>query len=79
MGALEEKELNKRILAQARTAALSEAVRLATEISEEAPLPVIRAALKAVSDPQGPSELLENKMYERVVATEDRNEAQGVR
>ena len=72
--ALEEKALHKKILATARTAALSEAVRLATEISEGGPV-AIRAGLKAVSDAQGPSETLENKMYERVVATEDRNEA----
>ncbi|KIH91791.1 methylglutaconyl-CoA hydratase [Sporothrix brasiliensis 5110] len=59
------------LLDTARRAALSEAVRLAEEICEGGPI-AIRAALQAV---QFPAETVENKMYERVVATEDRNEA----
>lgn len=58
-------------LSTARRSALSEAVRLAQEICEGGPI-AIRAALQAV---QHPIEEVENKMYERVVATEDRNEA----
>ena len=55
----------------ARRGALSEAVRLAGEICEGGPV-AIRAALKAV---EGAREEVENKMYERVVGTEDRDEA----
>ncbi|KAH8888503.1 ClpP/crotonase [Thozetella sp. PMI_491] len=72
--AMEEKERDKEVLALARRAALSEAVRLALEISEGGPI-AVRAALKAVMHPDGPSEAVENKMYDRVVGTEDRNEA----
>ncbi|KAF3354652.1 Vacuolar protein-sorting protein BRO1 [Verticillium dahliae VDG1] len=50
---------------------LSEAVRVATEICEGGPV-AVRAALQAVGWAR---EEVENKMYERVVATEDRNEA----
>jgi methylglutaconyl-CoA hydratase len=71
--ALKEEEHNKVILTRARTSALSEAVRLAGEICEGGPI-AVRAALQAVGHPS-PSEEVENKMYERVVATEDRNEA----
>ena len=60
-----------RILSRARRAALSEAVRLAGEICEGGPI-AVRAALQAVSWAR---EEVENAMYERVVATEDRNEA----
>ncbi|KAB5545800.1 ClpP/crotonase-like domain-containing protein [Coniochaeta sp. 2T2.1] len=70
---LKDEERNKVILAEARRYALSEAVRLAGEISEGGPI-AVRAALRAVMDPS-PSEETENKMYERVVNTEDRNEA----
>ena len=55
----------------ARRAVMAEAVRLAEEICEGGPV-AVRAALQAV---QSPAEMVENKMYERVVATEDRNEA----
>ncbi len=72
--ALEEKERNKEILALARKTALSEAVRLAQEISEGGPIGV-RAGLRALADLHGPSEEVENAMYSRVVNTEDRNEA----
>ncbi len=60
------------LLDTARRAVLSEAVRLAEEICEG----------RARRRPRGPaavrgqpSEALENAMYDRVVATEDRNEA----
>ncbi|KAI1043317.1 hypothetical protein LB505_002129 [Fusarium chuoi] len=59
------------VLGEARKAALSEAVRLAQEICEGGPIGV-RAALQAVAWAR---EEVENKMYERVVNTEDRNEA----
>ncbi|KAK7754300.1 hypothetical protein SLS62_003593 [Diatrype stigma] len=59
------------ILARARRAALSEAVRMAGEICEGGPV-AVRAALQAVSWAR---EEVENAMYERVVNTEDRNEA----
>lgn len=64
-------EKNKEILTNARRSVLSEAVRLSHEICEGGPV-AVRAALQAV---QRPVEAVENKMYERVVATEDRNEA----
>ncbi|TQV92221.1 methylglutaconyl-CoA hydratase [Cordyceps javanica] len=59
------------ILPAARKGALSEAVRLAQEICEGGPV-AIRAALQAVAWARPDKE---NEMYERVVATEDRNEA----
>ncbi|EPE05122.1 methylglutaconyl- hydratase [Ophiostoma piceae UAMH 11346] len=59
------------VLETARRSALSEAVRLAEEICSGGPI-AVRAALQAV---QYPAEVVENAMYERVVATEDRNEA----
>jgi methylglutaconyl-CoA hydratase len=67
----DERDADAGILAQARRAALSEAVRLAQEICEGGPV-AIRAALQAVSFAR---EEVENRMYERVVGTEDRNEA----
>ncbi|KAI3390596.1 hypothetical protein diail_9113 [Diaporthe ilicicola] len=66
-----DKAAADKILSLARRDVLSEAVRLATEISEGGPV-AIRAALQAV---QRPHEEVENAMYERVVKTEDRNEA----
>jgi methylglutaconyl-CoA hydratase len=59
------------VLTRARQAALSEAVRLAQEICEGGPV-AVRAALKAVSWAR---EEVENQMYERVIGTEDRDEA----
>ena len=59
------------LLARAQTAALSEGVRLALEICEGGPV-AIRAGLQAVAWAR---EEIENKMYERVVGTEDRDEA----
>ncbi|KAK8873612.1 ClpP/crotonase-like domain-containing protein [Apiospora arundinis] len=56
---------------RARQLALSEAVRLAAEICEGGPV-AIRAGLQAVAWAR---EEKENAMYERVVKTEDRDEA----
>lgn len=66
-----EEERDGFILGEARKAALSEAVRLAQEICEGGPIGV-RAGLQAVAYAR---EEVENKMYERVVNSEDRNEA----
>jgi methylglutaconyl-CoA hydratase len=63
----EKEELMKR----AREEVLKEAVRLAGEICEGAPT-AVRSALTAVGYAR---EEVENQMYERVVATDDRNEA----
>ncbi|CAK7214908.1 hypothetical protein SBRCBS47491_002310 [Sporothrix bragantina] len=70
-GSERNEEQRKALLDTSRRAALSEAVRLAEEICEGGPV-AVRAALQAV---QYPAEVVENKMYERVVATEDRDEA----
>lgn len=59
------------ILDLAKKAALSEAVRMAQEICEGGPI-AIRAGLEAVAWAR---EEMENKMYERVVNTNDRDEA----
>ncbi|EQL00373.1 enoyl-CoA hydratase/isomerase family protein [Ophiocordyceps sinensis CO18] len=59
------------LLPAARRAALAEAVRLAQEICEGGPV-AIRAALQALA---WPSPEKEDEMYQRVVDTEDRNEA----
>lgn len=59
------------ILHVARRTALAEAVRLAQEICEGGPV-AIRAGLQAVAWARQEKE---NEMYERVVGTEDRNEA----
>ncbi|KAK3385362.1 ClpP/crotonase-like domain-containing protein [Podospora didyma] len=68
---MEERERSTHILAMARRTALSEAVRLASEISEGGPV-AVRAALKAVNEPSDPTE---SAMYLRVLRTEDRDEA----
>ena len=68
---MEEVERNKEVLSLARRGVLSEAVRMASEISEGGPI-AVRAALKAVEEP---SEVVEANMYDRVVRTEDRDEA----
>ncbi|KAL0939764.1 mitochondrial methylglutaconyl-hydratase [Colletotrichum truncatum] len=68
---LGEGDKDKGVLLAARKAVLSESVRLAGEICEGGPI-AIRAGLQAVNWAR---EEVENKMYERVVATEDRNEA----
>jgi methylglutaconyl-CoA hydratase len=59
------------ILPAARKSTLAEAVRLAQEICEGGPV-AIRAGLQAVAWARQDKE---NEMYERVLATEDRNEA----
>lgn len=56
---------------RARDLTLSEALRFATEVCHGGPI-AIRAALQAVS---GAREDVENAMYQRVVKTEDRDEA----
>lgn len=66
-----DKEVAVKISQMAGKAALSEAVRLAMEICQGGPI-AVRAALQAV---QRPHESVENAMYERVVKTEDRDEA----
>lgn len=67
----EEGEKKEAMLERARRGALSEAVRLATEICEGGPV-AVRSALKAVAFARPE---MENKMYERIVQTEDRDEA----
>lgn len=66
-----EEDGKKELFTRAREEVLREAVRLAGEICEGGPV-AIRSALQAVNYAR---EEVENKMYERVVATEDRNEA----
>lgn len=67
----DSKEVEKELLKRGREEALREAVILAGQICEGGPI-AVRAALKAVTWAQ---EEVENKMYERVVGSEDRNEA----
>lgn len=67
----EGEEHKAELMAKAKDAVLSVAVRLAGEICSGGPV-AVRAALKAVGYAQ---EEMENQMYDRVVATEDRNEA----
>ncbi|KAL6898984.1 ClpP/crotonase-like domain-containing protein [Trichoderma evansii] len=67
----EDERDGSEILQIARKSALSEAVRLAQEICEGGPV-AIRAGLQAVAWAR---EEKENEMYQRVVNTEDRNEA----
>jgi methylglutaconyl-CoA hydratase len=59
------------LMRRAREDVLKEAVRLASEICTGGPV-AIRAALEAVNWAR---EDVENKCYERVLGTEDRNEA----
>lgn len=68
---MDEKERDRKVLDVSRRLALSEAVRLAGEICEGGPV-AVRAAIRAVEEPR---EEVENSMYERVVRTEDRDEA----
>lgn len=68
----EGKEEDKaELMRKANDTALRTAVMLAAEICEGAPT-AVRAALQAVGHAR---EEVENKMYDRVVSTEDRNEA----
>lgn len=62
---------NAELMRRANDDVLRAAVQLAGEICEGAPI-AIRSALQAVGYAR---EEVENKMYERVVGTEDRNEA----
>jgi methylglutaconyl-CoA hydratase len=59
------------LMTRAKEEVLREAVRLAGEICDGGPV-AVRSALKAVGYAR---EEVENQMYERVVGTEDRNEA----
>lgn len=67
----DDKAARARLLSLARRDVLSESVNLAGAICEGGPV-AVRAALQAV---QRPHESVENAMYERVVKTEDRDEA----
>ena len=67
----EGEEGKNELMTRAREEVLRVAVVLAGEICEGAPI-AVRSALQAVSYAR---EEVENKMYERVVGTEDRNEA----
>jgi methylglutaconyl-CoA hydratase len=66
-----EEEGKEELMKRATEEVLKEAVRLAGEICEGAPV-AIRSALQAVGYAR---EEVENKMYERVVGTSDRDEA----
>lgn len=70
-GLEQESEGAEGLPAKARRAALSEAVRMAGEICEGGPV-AVRAGLQAVTWAR---EEVENAMYDRVVSTEDRDEA----
>jgi methylglutaconyl-CoA hydratase len=59
------------LMTRAREMVLQEAVRLAGDICEGGPI-AVRSALHAVNYAR---EEVENKMYDRVVTTDDRNEA----
>ncbi|EKD12376.1 uncharacterized protein L3040_003620 [Drepanopeziza brunnea f. sp. 'multigermtubi'] len=67
----EGEEHRAELMAKAKDVVLSVAVRLAGEICAGGPV-AVRGALKAVGYAR---EEVENEMYERVVGTEDRNEA----
>ncbi len=67
----EGEEHKGELMTKAKDEVLSAAVRLAGEICQGGPI-AVRSALQAV---QYAREEMENKMYERVVGTEDRNEA----
>jgi methylglutaconyl-CoA hydratase len=64
-------EAQKALLKRANDEVLKEAIKLAADICNGAPV-AVRSALKAVGWAR---EEVENEMYERVVRTEDRNEA----
>jgi methylglutaconyl-CoA hydratase len=66
-----EGEGQEGVMRRAREECLKEALRLAGEICEGAPT-AVRSALTAVGYAR---EEVENQMYERVVGTQDRNEA----
>lgn len=64
-------EAQKKLLKRANDEVLKEAIKLAADICNGAPI-AVRSALKAV---MWAREEVENSMYERVMGTEDRNEA----
>jgi methylglutaconyl-CoA hydratase len=66
-----QEESKKELMKRANDEVLTAAVRLAGEICEGGPV-AVRSALQAVGYAR---EEVENQMYERVVGTEDRNEA----
>lgn len=66
-----EGESKEKLMRRANDETLKEAIKLAAEICDGGPV-AVRSALKAVGYA---CEEVENKMYERVVGTEDRNEA----
>ncbi|KAF4637812.1 hypothetical protein G7Y89_g265 [Cudoniella acicularis] len=70
-GEEESEDGKKALMSRAKDQVLSEAVKLAGEICQGAPT-AVRSALQAVGYAR---EEVENKMYDRVVSTEDRNEA----
>ena len=67
----EGEEHKKELMARSKDEVLSAAVKLAGEICQGGPI-AVRSALQAVTYAR---EEVENKMYDRVVGTEDRNEA----
>lgn len=67
----EGEEGKKELMKRAGDEVLKAALQLAMEICDGGPI-AVRSALKAVGYAQ---EEMENKMYDRVVGTEDRNEA----
>jgi len=66
-----KEERKEELMKRANDEVLTAAVRLAGEICEGGPV-AVRSALRAVGYAR---EEVENQMYERVVATEDRHEA----
>lgn len=68
----EQSIVDRATLADARQGVLDEAVNFAEEICEGGPI-AVKAAIQAFQD--GPNEETENAMYDRVLKTEDRNEA----
>ena len=67
----EGEEHKKELMTRSKDEVLSAAVKLAGEICQGGPI-AVRSALQAVTYAR---EEVENKMYERVVGTGDRNEA----
>ncbi len=67
----EGEEHKKELMTRSKDEVLSAAVKLAGEICQGGPI-AVRSALQAVTYAR---EEVENKMYDRVVGTEDRNEA----
>lgn len=68
----EQRHSDSDTLAGTRREVLAEAVKLAQEICQGGPV-AVRAAIQAFQD--GPDAVTESAMYDRVMMTEDRNEA----